>query len=366
MTGRCLWAMLAALVVLAAQPPLAHAVRIKDLVSVKGVRSNHLTGYGVVVGLDGTGDGNSALTSQAMSNLLKTKSIRLPPNALKPRNVASVIVTAELPPFINAGDRIDVSVSSIEGAKSLQGGVLLWTALEAGDAQVYAVAQGALTGGVGATSKDTSTKKGALNTARIVNGAIVERELPSSFDERTRVNLSLKDADFTTASRTATAINLALGLEAARALNARTVAVDVPPSYQGRTADFIATIERIDVSPDRSARVVININTGTVVIGEDVQVSTVAISHGALSIEIQQDINTQQPYPFSLGTTRTDRNTQVEITEEGGKLTVLPGGVSIGDLARALNAMGVSPRDLASIFQALKSAGALNAEIIIQ
>ncbi len=345
----------------------AEAVRIKDLASIKGVRPNQLSGYGLVIGLDGTGDGRTRFTEQSVANLLSQMGIRVDPAQLIARNVAAVIVTGELPAFANAGDKLDIEVSSIGDAKSLAGGTLLSTALSAGDGQVYAVAQGALSSvGVGASINGDSSQKGFLNAGRIVNGAIVERELKSDFAQRERITLSLKEADFTTASRTATAINLALGAEVARVSNARTIEVQVPTAYKGRAADFIASIERIDIEPDRKARVVINIREGTVVIGQEVTVSTVAISHGALSIEIREQVDTSQPYPFSLGTTQRDRNTEIEITEEDGKLTVLPGGVSIGELAQALNAMGVSPRDMASIFQALKSAGALNAEIVIQ
>ena len=363
---RWIWAAVAAALVFGVAVE-ASATRIKDLARIKGVRPNQLTGYGLVIGLDGSGDGKTAFTEQSMANMLQRMGIRVDPNKLKAKNVAAVIVTAELPPFANVGDKIDVEVSSIGDAKSLAGGTLLQTALKGGDSQVYAVAQGSLSSvGVGVSAGGDSAKKGFLNAGRIVDGAIVEREIPTEFATRSTVTLSLQVADFTTASRTATAINLAVGVEAATVRDSRTIAVAVPASYKGRAADFIAAIERIDVAVDRKARVVINVREGTIVIGEQVQIRTVAISHGTLSIDIREQADTTQPYPFSFGTTETDRNTEIEITEESGKLTVLPGGVTIGELARALGAMGVSPRDLASIFQALKGAGALDAEIIIQ
>lgn len=354
-------------VVLLGAAQVAEAARIKDLAKIKGVRPNQVIGYGLVIGLDGTGDSRMQFTEQSLANMLSQLGIRVDPLKLRTRNVAAVMVTAELPPFSHTGDRMDVDVSSLGDARSLSGGTLLLTALTGGDGQVYATAQGALSSvGVGASAAGDTTQKGFLNAGRIVNGAIIEREMPNDFANRERITLSLKDADFTTASRTATAINLALGSEVARVSDGRTIEVNVPPAYKGRAADFIAAIERIDVTPDRAARVVINIREGTVVIGQEVTVSTVAISQGTLSIEIREQVDIEQPYPFSLGTTTAERNTEIEITEEGGELTVLPGGVSIGELAQALNAMGVSPRDMASIFQALKGAGALNADIIIQ
>ncbi|MBH23250.1 MAG: flagellar biosynthesis protein FlgA [Myxococcales bacterium] len=360
-------ALLAALVTLAA-PLDADAARIKDLANIRGVRANQLTGYGLVVGLQGTGDSQQArFTVQSVANMLTRMGIRIDPKTFITRNVAAVIVTAELPPFARVGDRLDVEVSSLGDAKSLVGGMLLMTPLLAADQNVYAVAQGPLViGGFGSSAGGNSSQSGHLTVGRIADGALVERELESAFTKREQLIISLKQADFTTASRMATAINLATGAEIARTIDGGTIEVKVPPAYRDRAADFIASIERIDIIPDRKARVVINERSGTVVIGADVQISTVGISHGSLSIEVRKRNEVSQPYPFSLGGTVPFDNTEIEIAEESGEVTVLPGGVSIGDLAKALNAMGVSPRDLASIFQALKAAGALNADIIVQ
>lgn len=349
-------------------PATAGAVRIKDLAKIKGVRSNQLIGYGLVVGLQGSGDGAGAdFTVQSLANMLSRMGIRVSPQDVRTKNVAAVIVTTELPPFASVGDRLDIAVSSLGDAKSLAGGTLLFTPLKGADQQVYAVGQGPLTtGGVGASAGGSSSQKGYLNVGRISGGAIVEREIPGTFHKKGTLTLALKSADFTTASRMATAINLALADEVARALDGGTIEVWVPSNYRDRATDFIAAIERIDVRPDRIARVVINERAGTVVVGQEVQISTVAISHGTLSIEVRKFNEASQPYGFSRGETSVVENTEVEITEETGKVTVLPGGVSIADLATALNALGVTPRELASIFQALKGAGALNADIIIQ
>jgi len=349
-------------------PSAAEAVRIKDLAKIKGVRSNQLIGYGLVVGLQGTGDGAGAdFTVQSLANMLSRMGIRVSPKDVRTKNVAAVIVTSELPPFASLGDRLDISISSLGDAKSLAGGMLLFTPLKGADQQVYAVGQGPLTtGGIGVSAGGSSAQKGFLNVGRISGGAIVERELQGEFHKKGAITLALKSADFTTASRMATAINLALADEVARAIDGGTIKIWVPPNYRGRATDFIASIERIDVMPDRVARVVINERAGTVVVGEEVEIATVAISHGTLSIEVRKFNEAAQPYGFSRGTTEIVENTEVEITEETGKVTVLPGGVSIADLATALNALGVTPRELASIFQALKGAGALNADIIIQ
>ena len=362
------WGLLAGVVGFLLMPVEAGAVRIKDLANVKGVRSNQLLGYGLVVGLQGTGDGKGTqFTIQSVANMLGRMGIRVSADQMRTKNVAAVIVTAELPPFASVGDRLDVSVSSLGDAKSLQGGTLLFAPLKAPDQRVYAVAQGPLTlGGFGASSDGASAQVGHLNAGRIASGAIVERELKTDFYKKDRLTVTLKTADFTTASRLATAINLAVGNEVAKTLDAATIDIMIPGNYKNRAADFVAAIERIDVTPDRKARVVINERTGTVVIGEEVRLGTAAISHGKISIEVRRNNEVVQPLPFSAGRTATNTNTEIKISEESGKISVLPGGVSIGELAKALNAMGVTPRELASIFQALKGAGSLDADIIIQ
>lgn len=353
---------------LMALAPEANATRLKDLVSIKGVRGNTLQGFGLVTGLAGTGDSKgTGFSNQALANLLTRKGLRLTPGQIRSKNVAVVSVTTELPAFARNGDQLDVVVSSIGDAKSLQGGKLEITALEGLDGKIYVVAAGPLiTGGVSASGGGSSATVGTPNVARISNGGRVEREIGFDFSTQNEITLSLKNADFTTASRVSQAINYALAQEAAVTKDSRTIVVKVPPAWKGRPAELIATIERVDVQVDGNARVVINERSGTVVIGEMVRVRTVAISQGSLSIEIKETRDASQPLPFSLGETARLTDTDVKITEEDGKLSVLPGNVSIGELSRALNAMGVSPRDLASIFQALKGAGALDAEIIIQ
>lgn len=349
-------------------PPQAHAVRIKDLAHIQGVRSNKLYGYGLVVGLQNTGDSqNTRFTVQSVASMLARQGVRIPADRMQVRNVAAVMITAELPPFAREGDQLDVVVSSMGDARSLAGGTLVMTPLKGPDDKVYALAQGPLiTGGVSVEAQGSSVQQGFPNSARVANGAIVEKEVELNWAKRGDIIVVLREPDFTTASRVATAINLALGNELATAQDGGTVSVRVPSSYKGRAADFVAAIERIDVVPDRKARIVINERTGTIIVGEEVQISTVAISHGTLTIEVRQSNELIQPYPFSLGTTGGQQNADVEIREDTKKLTVLKGGVSIGELAQALSSMGASPRDLTAIFQALKGAGALSAELVIQ
>jgi flagellar P-ring protein precursor FlgI len=349
-------------------PGAAEAVRIKDLAHVQGVRANKLIGYGLVVGLQNSGDSqNTRFTVQSVVSMLGREGVRVPAESIQIRNVAAVIVTAELPPFARIGDTLDVQVSSMGDARSLAGGTLLMAPMKGPDGVVYALAQGPLiTGGVAVEAQGSSVQKGFPNAARVASGAIVEREIEMNWSKKGDILIALKEADFTTASRVATAINLALGNEVADAMDAGTVRVRVPSAYKNRAADFVAAIERIDVVPDRKARIVINERTGTIIVGEEVQISTVAISHGSLTIEVKQVNDLVQPYPFSFGTTAGVQNAEVEIKEETGKVAVLKGGVSIGELAQALAAMGASPRDLTAIFQALKGAGALGADLVIQ
>jgi flagellar P-ring protein precursor FlgI len=360
--------MLAVFVGVLAGTPDVHATRLKDLMNIKGVRGNSLQGFGIVSGLVGTGDSKgTGFSNQALANMLTRKGLRLTPDQIRSKNIAVVSVTAELPAFARNGDRVDVIVSSIGDAKSLQGGKLEMTAMEGIDGEVYVVADGPLvSGGVSASGGGATSTIGAPNVARVPNGGRVEREVAFDFSRLKQLTLSLRVADFTTASRVTEAINIALAQEVALARDSRTIVVRIPPAYRGRAAELVAAIERIEVDPDRKARVVINERSGTIVIGERVEVRSVAISQGNLSIEITEKRDVSQPLPFSLGETVRSRETEIKITEESGKLTVLPNSISIGDLAKALNAMGVSPRGLASIFQALKSAGAIDAEIIIQ
>ena len=360
--------LLVVLMAMAEEPATARAERIKDLVRIEGVRPNQLIGFGLVIGLQGTGDGqNTGFTVQTIANLLSRMGMRIDPGSIRVKNVAAVMVTAELPPFSRPGNQIDIKVASIGDAKSLEGGVLLFTPLRGADNQFYAVAQGPVTiGGFGISEGGTGRRKNHLTTGMIPEGATVEAEIPSAFWEKTTITLALKSPDFTTASRCSTGINLALGGQYAHTLDSGTVEVQVPPIYLGHTADFVAALERVEVQPDRVARVVINERTGTVVVGAEVRISTVAISHGGLNIEIRERVDVSQPNLLTVGQTTVTAEHEVQISELGGEMQVIEGGVSIGELARALNAMGVSPRDLVAIFQALRAAGALNAEIVVQ
>ncbi len=357
---------LALMVAVAAAP--AGAARIKDIASLKGVRANQLVGYGLVVGLDGTGDGKSSLfTLQSLSSMLEKMGVTIDPDDLKVKNVAAVMVTSELPPFARAGSRIDALVSSIGDAKNLQGGTLLLTPMKAPNGQVFAVAQGAVSTGGFAFGKSggSGVQKNFPTVGRVVGGALIEKELPSTFNTQERMTLALHTPDFTTATRVAQAINAAFSVPLARAADAGTVQVEVPALYNGRNVEFVALLEGLGVTPDTISRVIINERTGTVIMGENVRLSTIAIAHGNLSVQVTESQNVSQPLPFAGGQTAvtTDRNIQVE--EGNNPLFLVDSGVSIGEVVRALNALGVSPRDLIAIFQALKSAGALQAELVI-
>ena len=343
------------------------AARIKDIVDIKGARQNQLVGYGLVVGLFGTGDGkNSVFTSQSLAALLNKMGVTVDPEQLKGNNVAAVMVTADLPPFARAGSQIDVLVSSIGGAESLQGGTLLLTPLRAANGQVYAVAQGPVsTGGFVVKGASAGVAKNFPTVGRVAGGALVERELSVAFNEKHRLCLALRAPDFTTASRVAAAINAAVFDRAASTPDGGTVDVIVPQRYLGNVVAFVSMIENLEVTPDVESKVVINERTGTVIMGETVRISTVAIAHGNLSIQISESANVSQPLPFSDGRTVAIPQTDVAVQEGRSPIYLMNQGVSIGDVVRALNALGVSPRDLIAIFQALKAAGALQAKLEI-
>lgn len=343
------------------------AARIKDIVDIKGARQNQLVGYGLVVGLFGTGDGkNSVFTSQSLAALLNKMGVTVDPEQLKGNNVAAVMVTADLPPFARVGSQIDVLVSSIGGAESLQGGTLLLTPLRAANGQVYAVAQGPVsTGGFVVKGASAGVAKNFPTVGRVAGGALVERELSVAFNEKHRLCLALRAPDFTTASRVAAAINARVFNGAASTRDGGTVDVIVPQRYLGNVVAFVSMIENLDVTPDVESKVVINERTGTVIMGETVRISTVAIAHGNLSIQISESANVSQPLPFSDGRTVATPQTDVAVQEGRSPIYLMNQGVSIGDVVRALNALGVSPRDLIAIFQALKAAGALQAKLEI-
>lgn len=347
-------------------PTWAGAVRIKDIADIKGVRNNQLVGYGLVVGLDGTGDGKKSIfTIQSMATMLEKMGLTIRAEDIQVNNVAAVMVTADLPPFAKAGGRIDALVSSIGDAENLQGGTLLLTPLKAVNGQVFAVAQGPVnTGGFAASGAGGSVQKNFPTVGRVIGGALVEREIKLDFNRRRDLSLSLHRPDFTTANRMTEAINAVFYDKIADAHDAGTVQVKVPAPYIGNIVELVAMIEKLEVTPDEIARVVINERTGTVVMGENVRLSTIAIAHGNLSIVIKESPQVSQPGPFAeVGETVVTPDTDISVEEEAKQLVLMPSGASIGDVVSALNALGVSPRDLIAIFQAIKAAGALQAEL---
>lgn len=354
------------LIFVALCPSWTGAARIKDLADIKGVRDNQLVGYGLVVGLDGTGDGKKSLfTVQSMVSMLEKMGISVNAGDIAVSNVAAVMVTAKLPPFAKTGSRIDALVNSIGDAKNLQGGTLLMTPLKAANGQVYAVAQGPVnTGGFSASGSGGSVQKNFPTVGRVIGGALVEREVDINLNSRKDLTLSLRQPDFTTVTRMTDAINALFYDHIAAAQDAGTVQVKVPMAYLGNIVGLVAMIEKLEVVPDLTARVVINERTGTVVMGEDVRISTIAIAHGNLSIVIKESPQVSQPLPFSEnGETVVTPDTAINVEEQENQLVLLPAGASIGEVVNAMNALGVSPRDLIAIFQAIKAAGALQADL---
>lgn len=345
----------------------AEASRIKELAKLEGVRSNQLIGYGLVVGLNGTGDSASTrFTIQSLASMMERLGVTVNPDTLKVDNVAAVVVTTELPPFSRAGNTIDVSVSSVGDADSLAGGTLLMTPLKAADGKYYAVAQGELlANSLAFGGKAAKVQKNHPTVGRIPGGALVEREVPFVFGEKRELNYRLKDSDFTTVSRMSKAVNKHFGGSPARSLDAGQMQVTVPEAYQDRVVEFVAELEHLKVIPDTLARIVVNEKTGTIVMGEGVRISTIAVSHGNLSLVISEKSNVSQPNAFSEGETVVTPETDVRVAEDTGELVVLEQGVSIGEVASALNAIGATPRDLIAIFQAIKAAGALYADLVV-
>ncbi len=347
--------------------------RIKDIADFQGIRDNMLVGYGLVVGLNGTGDtlNNSPFTQQSLVGMLERLGVNTRDNLsnLNTKNVAAVMVTATLPGFARQGSRIDITVNALGDTDSLLGGTLLVTPLLGADGEVYAVAQGAVAvAGFSAKGKGESVVKGVPTTGRISAGAIVERELGFELSSLTSVKISLRNPDLTTARRIAQAINAAVGSVAARPLDPGTVLLAVPESYGSDTVALLTDIEQLPVVPDQTARVVIDEQSGVIVMGDKVRINTVAIAQGNLTIRITETPQVSQPAPFSnTGTTTTVDRTRIEVDEEGGRqLGVLQTGISLQELVDALNALGIGPRDLISILQAIKAAGALQAEIEVR
>ena len=350
----------------------ARAARLKDIAFIEGVRANQLWGYGVVVGLNGTGDSQQALfTAQSILNMLRRRGLTLTinPRQLQLKNVAAVVVTADLPPFAHSGNRLDVLVSSLGDADSLQGGTLLQAPLFGADQEVYAVAQGAVSlgGGFAASGVGASTQSGHPTAGYISNGAIVEREVTAQLARQGILTVSLQDPDFTTASRVAAVINHQLGRAAARARDAGTIQVEVAETDPEGAVRLATQIETLEVAPDQRARVVLNERTGTVIMGDAVRVMPVAIAHGSLTVNVKTDFGVSQPATFAeRGRTVVVPDTTLSV-EEGMErsLAVLRPGVSLGELVGALNALGVTPQDLIAILEAIRAAGALQAEIEI-
>ncbi len=348
----------------------AHAVRIKDIADIKGVRENQLVGYGLVVGLEGTGDSDDSLfTIQSLASLLEKMGVTVQPTDIEDvENVAAVMVTGNLPPFASMGSRIDVLVSSIGDAENLQGGTLLFTPLKAADGSVYAVAHGPVSTGGFAVSGNSGdqVQKNFPTVGRVVGGALVEKEIHSNFNQKDSLTLALHQPDFTTATRVAQAINRAFYSQLAQTQNAGSIRVMVPGNYLGNTVQFVTLIESLGVTPDMVSKVVVNERTGTVVMGENVRISTIAIAHGNLSIQINESQNVSQPLPFSRGgQTVVTPESEIMVQEGKNPLFLVESGISIAEVVKALNALGVTPRDLIAIFQALKVAGALQAELEI-
>ena len=344
----------------------AQSVRIKDIAAIEGVRANQLLGYGLVIGLDGTGDSQQTkFTAQSVANMLETYGMSIEGDKMKVKNVAAVMVTATLPSFARQGSTLDVVVSSLGDARSLQGGTLLQTPLRAANGEVYAVAQGPVTvGGFSVGGGGASASKNHVTVGRVPGGAIVEKTTKTDLAPQDSLNVTLTRADFTTAARAAEAINLRLGGHFAKAVDSATVTVGVPAEFQGDVVSLIAQLESAEVTTDTAARIVVNERTGTVIIGASVRIQPVAVSHGALTVEVATNYAVSQPKPLSQGTTVATPVTDVTAREETASLVEVK-GATVAELVRALNALKVSPRDLIAILQAIKEAGALQAQLEI-
>lgn len=351
-------------------PLWAGEVRIKDLVEFDGVRGNDLVGYGLVVGLNGTGDGirNAPFTEEIMSNILERLGVNVSGEQFRPRNVAAVLVTATLPPFSRSGSRLDVTVSAIGDAKSLLGGTLIMTPLTAADGQIYAVAQGAIiAGGVSAEGDGARVVEGVPTSGAIPAGASVEREVPFVFSDLREVRLALRSPDFTTARRVEEAINGRFGSRAAWMADAGTVVVDVQAIGMRSPAHAISAIETLTVVPQHRARVVVDQRSGTIVMGEEVRMSRVAVSQGNLTLRIEENPAVVQPNPFAQGETIVVPRTRADIEEAPGTgLAEIEAGTTLSEVVAGLNALGVSTRDMIDILKTIKAAGALHAEFVVQ
>lgn len=342
--------------------------RIKDLADLQGVRDNQLVGYGLVVGLNDTGDSsNNGITIQTVANMMEHLGMNLDRDALDVANVAAVMVTAKLPPFAKTGTKIDVLVSSLGDAESLSGGTLLRTPLLGPDEKVYVVAQGpVIIGGVSLGGEAAQVQKNHPTVGRLPDGGLVEREVPTTFTRDNRFVLHLRQADFTTITRMEKVVNSNFNEKIAKAKDSKSLEVTLPETFASRPVQFLASLEKLEVQPDSKARIVINERTGTIVMGARVRLSTVAVAHGNIKLTIKESAAVSQPGPFNRGgETIAVPDTELDFEEEDARFMVMEKGVSIGDVANALNAIGVTPRDVITIFQAIKAAGALQAELVI-
>jgi flagellar P-ring protein FlgI len=357
---------LLALLVLAL-PQLCQAARIKDIAAFDGVRENQLIGYGLVVGLNGSGDTDQTkFPVQSLVGALERMGVTVGRSEITVKNVAAVMVTAQLPPFSKQGNRLDVLVSSVGDSKSLAGGTLLMAPLKGADGQIYAVAQGAiLTNSFSYGGQASSAVKNHPTAGTVPGGALIERELPNVLAGKVGLKLNLHQSDFTTAARVAVVINERFKGGVATLTDPGSVQIAIPQSYQGRVVEFVAELERLDVNPDVTARVVMNERTGTIVMGENVRISTVAVSHGNLTVVVKETPRVSQPKALSGGTTTVVPRTDLKVIEDRVNLSLLREGANLSEVVRGLNTLGVTPRDLLGIMQAIKAAGALNAELSV-
>lgn len=360
--------LLAALAVFFTALQPAHAARIKDLADVEGVRGNQLFGYGIVVGLNGTGDGNSVqFTNKAIANMLEKLGVRMDSRDIKVKNVAAVLVTATLPPFVRPGSKIDVTLSSMGDAKSLAGGVLIFTPLKGADGNTYATAQGSVSVGGFSVADGTggSATQNIPTVGLISQGASVERAIPFDLFQSQRIRIVLREPDFITMTRVVNNINTALGRPLAVAIDSASVEVPLIGENLRDPIGLVAKLETVEVDQDIGARVVVNERTGTIIMGEAVTLSKVALAHGNLNITIRSETDVSQPNAFAGGRTEQVTNSDVSVAEQKAGLAIVGGQVTLKEVVGALNALGATPRDLISIFQALKRAGALHAELVI-
>ncbi len=362
-------AILTVLLAVLAVVPVVYAERVKDIASIAGVRDNQILGYGLIVGLDGTGDstGKVRYTEQSLRSMLSQYGVSLPADIqISPKNVAAVSVHATIPPFTKPGQRIDVTVSSLGDSTSLRGGALLMTPLRGADGAVYAIAQGEiLVGGISASGADgTEVQKNISSAGRIPNGATLERAVGSSFENNPDITLNLHSPDFTTAERVVEAINSTLGGNQAFAIDAVSIVVRGPLDIANRVG-FISVLENVEVTPDAVARIIVNSRTGTVVIGENVMVMPAAVSHGNITVTINEDVNVNQPGALAGGETAVTADTTIDISEQSGSIRAIPKGVTLNEVVKSLNEVGTSTSDLIAILEALKQLGALRGQLII-